>query len=230
MLQEKGNYFRLFFPEELLSFGRDLNYRKNALICMQNDAPEKIFYLKTGNIYLSYYGRDGERKIVYYAKKGTIFGGEIALAANRPVYGITAVALTNCLVTVFSKDVFLTILLKNLDFTNYCLQETSDKLFIMGKQLGSISFLECKRRVASTLLWLAENMSNETETSIKAEGVECSLKITHQELGEFANVNRVTVTNVLTELEEAKIIHKRTRNIMITDGGKEKLKQWISEK
>ena len=67
------------------------------------------------------------------------------------------------------------------------------------------------------------------EKSKKKESgeLEHTFKIAHQELGELASVNRVTVTNVLKELEKEKIIRKGSKTIMIPAGGKQKPKRYI---
>ena len=57
-----------------------------------------------GEVCLSYYGEDGERKIVFYAENGSIFGGVISLVLNRKVYGVSAMTLTKYLITNVLKE------------------------------------------------------------------------------------------------------------------------------
>ncbi len=225
MRQEEETSFNPVFPVELLSLGHDTRYAKNTVICMQNEPAEKIFFLKEGEVCLSYYGENGERKIVFYVDKDSIFGGVISLVLNRKVYGVSAMTLTRSLVTVFSREVFFSTLINNIDFTRFCLCAVVKELWAMGSSLESLSFLECNRRVASALPWLTDH-AGKVEKEESGE-LEHTFKITHQELGELASVNRVTVTNVLKELEKEKIILKGSKIIMIPAGGKQKLKRYI---
>ena len=223
--QEEDTSFNPVFPVELLSLGHEAHYAKNTVICMQNDPPEKVFFLKEGEVSLSYYGENGERKTIFYVEKGSIFGGVISLVLNKKVYGVSAMTLTKSLITVFSKEVFFSNLINNIGFTRFCLCAVAKELWAMGSHLESLSFLECNRRVASALLWLTDHAGKvEKEESGELEHI---FKITHQELGELASVNRVTVTNVLKELEKEKIIRKGSKSIAIPAGGKQKLKRYI---
>lgn len=217
-MESKCAYLPFALPEELLCYGRNYNYQKNSIIFRQDDPAEKVFYLKEGEVRLTFCGADGERKIVIYARKGWIFGGEIPLILNKKTYAINAEAITDCLVVAFSKNVFFDVLMKNLDFVRLCLYWTIRKLWVMGKQIFSLSFLSSEKRIVYTLLWLIDQYTS------REAGDNLMFRMTQEELAEIANVHRVTAANVLRTLKKDKIIDKKYGKILITAKGKKKLK------
>jgi len=211
-------------PDELLQYSKDLYYTKKSMIFMQNDPPERIFYLKEGKVCHSYYSKEGERKIIIYIQKGGIFG-ETAILLNQKAYGITTSATTNCLVAAFTRKTFEDILMKDTDFLRFCLQEAAKKIRMMGSQIISLAFLTCEKRVINSLLWFIEYAIKSKD--LKEDQKEYVIRMTHQELGELASVHRVAVTNVLNTLEKEKSIHKKAKTIIVPLDKKQKLKQLI---
>lgn len=222
-MEDKRGHLYFELSEELLSYGKDRNYPKNSMIYRQDEPAEEVFYLKEGKIRLAFYSEDGKRRIVFYSKKGSIFGGEIPIILSKPVYAINAEAIIDCLVIVFSKDVFFNLLMKNLDFVKLCLYWTSRKIWAMGEQVVSTSFLSSDKRIAYTLLCLTEHFASE------GFNTDYKFRMTQEELAEVANVHRVTVANTLQCFNRAGIIDQKYGTIFITPEGRKKLKYFISK-
>ena len=65
-------------------------------------------------------------------------------------------------------------------------------------------------RLLSLLGWLAERFGQNT-----SEGIYLKLYLTHQDIAETINTNRVRVTRLLSELEQKKKIKRSGRNIIL---------------
>jgi len=112
--------------------------------------------------------------------------------------------------------------MKNPHFSNLCLYWTTRKLWVLGKQVISLSFLNSDKRIAHTLLWLTE------QYALEGVNVEYTFRMTQEELAEVASVHRVTVANALKSFNRARIIDRKYGTISISPEGRRKLKYWIS--
>ena len=202
--------------DEVLRQGTSRLYKKNGLIFFQDEDADRVFYLNDGSVRFSYYIGE-KRRILGYADNEEFLGME-AVLINARCFEISAEAVCDCLVTVLARDVFIQ-LLKEPEFTFYCLQKISKKFLVFFKKTKSLYFLDSQKRVESSLLWMAEQLFS----------LDNQLKITlsHQELAELSNVHRVTATRVLNNLQEKSILKKNKKTIVITREGMKKLENDI---
>jgi CRP/FNR family transcriptional regulator len=89
--------------------------------------------------------------------------------------------------------------------------------FLLGKklndytdQVASIAFRDVRGRVASTLLRLADDYG----VSVP-EGVEISIDLTHQDIGNLVNASRVMVTRVMGNLRQERAIISRGQRVVL---------------
>ncbi|MDK3158111.1 Crp/Fnr family transcriptional regulator [Kamptonema cortianum] len=87
-------------------------------------------------------------------------------------------------------------------FLNY-LQHTQELMMIRSN-----------RRAEDTLLKLLNWLANKFGSEV-GNGYLINCKLTHQDLAEFSGLTRVTVTRILSQLEQQGLIHRTSRQLVV---------------
>lgn len=196
----------------LLAAGTCFRYPRNAIILVQGTRGHNLFYVREGLVKCSFLTAEGREKILQYAGRGEILGESGIL--NERGFGVTAMAVTPVEVITLTRERTLQLLRCSSSFAEFIIESLSVKLWTMGLQLFSDSFFDAGGRVAKALLTLSA-----TGTDGKP-----MVEITHQELSKYVGANRVTVTRLLRELENAGLVECARAHIRVRD--REALKRW----
>lgn len=86
------------------------------------------------------------------------------------------------------------------------------------QQTEFLMLVRSNRRADAALLevlqWLAHRFGLQVE-----QGSLINLKITHQDLADFSGLSRVTVTRLLSQLEDQQLIHRKSRQLIVAETG-----------
>jgi CRP-like cAMP-binding protein len=123
-----------------------------------------------------------------------------------------AEALDPCRICLMGKEDTQRLLLSDPRIAARIAGILSDRLKDMEERLSDFAFKNVAQRIASTLLAIERND--------RARGVlngVCEVRMTHEQLAEFVGTYRETVTKVLNELRDQKLIELRRGKIMLID-------------
>jgi CRP-like cAMP-binding protein len=183
-------------------------YDRGEMICLKT-SKEKISFVAKGEVAKVSYSLDsGKRFIYYFFKKGDSFKTSADMEDDHILISRSTSA------TVMSIDV------ENIPLVFEGHRDVAEALYrsswnMQGKMLERMNLLlskNAKQRVFSTLSFLQKELH-----ASMCEGV--YMDYTHQELADFINVERETVTKYMTLLTNEGVIEKRRRHYMIVKGG-----------
>jgi len=185
-------------------------YPGNALLFIEKEDPRGVFVLCEGEVKLSMASREGRTLILRFAKPGEVLG-LTAVVAGIP-YEVTAETLTPSQLAFVRRNDFLKFLEHHPG--NY---EAISKYLISVyasacNQLRSVGLSPIPRRLAKLLLdW--------SDEAGRQERIDCriTMRLTHEEIGEFIGSTRETVTRTLGDFETRHIISLRDGSVTIND-------------
>ena len=207
---ENFNLFEGLSMERMMELDRKLsmsNVSKNEIIYFAEEPSNSIFLLKEGNVKLTRVSDDGKEVITSILKPGEIFGELIITGeANRED---TAIAIDEVTICTISKENFETLLIENPELNLRITKLIGLKLQKVERDLESLIFKDSSTRVRNFLVSYADEYG-------KKIGDEIFIKtnLTHQDIANLTATSRQTVTTVMNNLKEKRIIDF-TRNKII---------------
>jgi CRP-like cAMP-binding protein len=185
-------------------------YDRYQVIIKAGDRGTALFLLTSGIVRVTVGGSLGKELIlgVLYPQD---FFGEMALLDGLP-RSATVTALEESEVLVISQKDFLECIRKVPQVAAKMIVTLSLRLRQTDQKVGNLAFLKAPRRVARTLLDLAQGQGQRAP-----EGITLNLRFTRQELAELAGVTRETLTRLLMKFQEQGILTIERRKLFIPD-------------
>ncbi|NES96403.1 MAG: Crp/Fnr family transcriptional regulator [Desertifilum sp. SIO1I2] len=93
--------------------------------------------------------------------------------------------------------------------------QPSQEIFLNDLQhTQELMMIRSNHRAEDTLLKLLNWLANKFGSEVK-EGYLINCKLTHRDLAEFSGLTRVTVTRILSNLEQQGLIHRTSRQLVV---------------
>ncbi|MBL7128782.1 MAG: Crp/Fnr family transcriptional regulator [Ignavibacteria bacterium] len=208
---ENFNLFEGLSQEKMMELDKKLsmsNVDKNEIIYFADEPSNSIFLLKEGNVKLARVSDDGKEAITAILKPGEIFG-ELAITGGSS-RDDTAIALDKAVICTISKENFENLLIENPKFNLRITKLIGMKLQRVARNLENLTFKDSSTRVIEFLTGYAEEYG-------KKIGDEIFIKttLTHQDIANLTATSRQTVTTVMNNLKDKKIIEFSRNKIII---------------
>ncbi len=184
------------------------SYDKGVTVFLEGEETDGIYIIVSGHVKVYMLHTDGREKTLALLSCGdvlgevTLFGSDLRSAAVE--------TLENATFYVISKEDFKTLIFNIPELAMRVIEMLSLRLRQTNRQIQEIVFLNAPSRVISSLLHLSEKYGKP-----KDEGLEIPLRLTHAELAKLAGVSRETVTKVLNNLHERRLIQMTHKHIKI---------------
>ncbi|MEH2286855.1 PAS domain S-box protein [Nostoc sp.] len=164
-------------------------YTKGETIALH---PSVISYVSQGFVKLSTYCETGEEVVIGLATAGMVFGSSLT---SLSIYQATALADVD-LVSIYAGEIAASPTLSHtlLPKINQRLQQTESFLVICGR-----------RRVQDRLHDLLQLLKREVGETVP-EGTCLSVRLTHEDIANACCTTRVTITRLMSKLQEQGII------------------------
>ena len=163
-----------------------------------------------GRVKLSTCSRDGKVIILRVAEAGEVLG--LSAAVSDSNYEATAEVIETCQVNFVRKGEFLRFLQQNPEACFSAMKQLSykyHKAYIQIRSFGLSSFAADK--LAKLLLeWCKENSNGGGSIHLK-------ISYTHEEIAEMIGTSRETVTRILKNFRERKLIALKGSDLIIHD-------------
>jgi len=172
------------------------HFSKNEVILLEEDTPNYMYIVFSGRVKAVQINYDGREKILGIHKEGDYFG-EMALLDGR-TSPATVIAVENSIIGLISKEDFERFLLAKDRVKSQIISLLCSRLREAWLMLKVISFADAEHRVRAILEYLSAQYGTE-----KQGGTLIRLKLTHQEIADFASVSRETVSRILHNFIEA---------------------------
>lgn len=196
--------------EELSNMAAMRNCVKNQIIYFTDDPSDKIYFLKQGKVKLSRYAEDGREIIVAFLGPGEIFG-ELAIGGQHQRVE-TAEATENSVICILNAKEMEMMLEKNPKFNLSITKLIGLRLQKIESRLASLIFKSSDQRINSFIYDSAIEHGTKTD-----EGIEVSLRLTHENIAKLTATARPTVSAVFSDLEKRNIIEYNRKRILVKD-------------
>lgn len=186
-------------------------YRKDEPIFFQEDKPQKLFILVEGMVAVCRDSASGKRTIVTAIRDPGELFGEVFLFLNKNAYDHYAVAVNDTRILQMPKEFLTQRCEENCRYhtqliTNM-LSILAEKAYYLNRKLQILSSPGLRQKIAKLLL---QNLS---------EGGAVRLPMNREELADFLNVARPSLSRELMKMQEDGLLHITGKNIKVLDEG-----------
>ena len=191
--------FNSFSDEELSVVQKiiiEKNYRKNSVILSEDEAKEYMYIVFSGRLKVIQISTDGKEQILVTRKKGDYFG-EMSLIDGK-TQPATVVAMEDSTVGLVSKNDFESIFLKNEKVLKQIIFMLCERLRESWSMLRVRSFEDAENRVRAVLTHVSSLYGIKD-----MRGDIIPLKMTHQEIADYASLARETVSRLISRFCQA---------------------------
>jgi CRP/FNR family transcriptional regulator, cyclic AMP receptor protein len=191
--------FSSFSDEELSSIGEiiaEKSYRKNSVILSEDEAKDYMYIVFSGRLKVVQISNEGKEQILVTRKKGDYFG-EMSLLDGK-TQPATVVAMEDATVGLICKNDFESIFLKNEKVLKQIIFMLCERLRESWFMLRALSFDDAENRVRAVLTHVSSLYGIKD-----MRGDIIPLKMTHQEIADYASLARETVSRLLSRFCQA---------------------------
>lgn len=188
-------------------------YPKGSTIFMQGQISNGIYMLCQGRVKLSTCSREGKVIILHIAEAGEILG--LSAAVSDFVHVATAEVLEPCQVNFVRNKDFLRFIEQNPEACLSAVKQLSQNYHTACLQITSLG-LSCSvaDKLAKLFLgWCSGNGNGNGSVRLK-------ITYTHEELAEMIGTSRETVSRILKDFRDRKLISRRGFELIIHDKAK----------
>lgn len=193
-------------------------YPKGATLFVEGQLAGGVYMLCQGRVKLSTCSRDGKVIILRIAEAGEILG--LNAVVSDSIYEVTAEVLETCQVNFVRKNDFINFLRQNSEAGINAVKQLSRNYYAAYAQVRSLGLSSSvsDKLVKLFLSWCDTNGSTNGSVHLK-------FSYTHEEIAEMIGTSRETVTRLLKNLRDRKLITLKGSDLIIHD--KEKLNAMI---
>lgn len=185
-------------------------YPKGATLFMEGHPANGIYMLCQGRVKLSTCSRDGKVIILQIAEAGEILG--LSAVVSELDYETTAEVLEPCQVNFVRKEDFLRFLAQNTEACFSAVKQISGKYHTTYTQVRSFGLSHTAAdKLAKLLLEWSKSYSNGNGT------IHLKISYTHEEIAEMIGTSRETVTRILKDFRNRKLISLKGSDLIIHD-------------
>jgi CRP/FNR family transcriptional regulator/CRP/FNR family cyclic AMP-dependent transcriptional regulator len=195
-------FFASLDPQQLQTLSRVASVRRyhpGETILHESDPGDQFFVILQGSVKIFVDSPDGREVVLTHLQAGDFFGEMALLEGESRSASVTA--LTDCETVALSRDDFFTALAGDFSLTKRILQALSARLRRANEVIESLALQDVGGRLARYLLRLADESGQPA-----VEGYFVVHRPTHQEIANSIGATRETVTRMLKQFEDRKLI------------------------
>jgi len=196
--------------EQIKWTARECVYPRGMTVFVKDQEADGLYIICAGLVKVMILYSDGREKTLAILGEGDILGEVTLYGSELRSASVETLAVTTFL--IISREQFHSLLLAIPRLSFKVIELLSWRLRRANQQIEELAFLNARSKVICALIYLAEEHGREVgnETYVL-------LSLTHAELAKLAGVTRETVTKILGELQDKKLISVAKSNIKVTD-------------
>ena len=183
------------------------SYKKGQSIFLEGTLPTGLYCIKSGKIKISKIGLDGKEQTIRFLKKGDVAGYRALISSER--YQASAIALEDSEVCFFQKNIVNPILKDDNLVRNEIIKLMSDDIKLAEQKIVDLTQRSVKQRICSSLL----NLIN--VYGFKKDQKTIDIQISRKQLSEIVGTAPETISRLLSELSQERIILSKKNYIEI---------------
>lgn len=171
-------------------------YKKNDYIFFEGDEVSQVYLIKDGIIKLEKLQEDGEVQIIDVLKEGDYIA-LLTILNGINDYKVTAVSLTDSVLTPIPRQLAHDAYLNNLHFKDTCLKCAAHRLGVFQGHTFKSGSIDPNTKILSTLKHLSVKFGE-----YRNGNTYISLPITKTELANMCGLRRETLSRKLSQLQK----------------------------
>ncbi|MDF2715600.1 MAG: Crp/Fnr family transcriptional regulator [Paenibacillus sp.] len=203
--------FQDLTDEELLSISAlffERKYKKNAIIFFEGDQGEELFVIKSGTVKV--YRIDNTKQITLALFRSGDFFGEMSIMQKDGTRSANVETLEPSVMFTLKRSTFYEYMGRSPSLCMRLLEVTMNRLRRANEQIHDLTFLDVRTRILKAVHQLSLEYGEP-----KLGSVQITVKLTHQEIANMVGTVRESVTKVLQELQDDRIISIQNKQIRI---------------
>jgi CRP/FNR family cyclic AMP-dependent transcriptional regulator len=180
-------------------------------ILREAEPGDQFFVIVRGEVKVYVDSPDGREVVLTHLQAGDFFG-EMALFENES-RSATVTALTETDLVALSRNDFFTALARDFTLTKKILKTLSARLRRANEVIESLALQDVGGRLARYLIRLADESGKQP-----VEGFFVVSRPTHQEIANSIGATRETVTRMLKQFEDRKLIRVKGQTVWVPAG------------
>jgi len=185
-------------------------FDRGKTIFFPGDPAEKVYFLVKGAVKLSRVYEAGDEITVALLRENSVFGVLSLITGHRSDRLYHAVAFTPVSLLSVPIEQMQKALKENPDLSFVMLQGLSSRILQTEMMIETLAHRDMGSRLVSFLLILCRDFGSPSN-----EGVTIDLKLSHQAIAEAIGSTRVTVTRLLGDLREDRMISIQKKKITV---------------
>lgn len=189
------------------------NFKKNSFIVYGGEKILRIGLVISGRVLVTKENALGERIIMSALGKGSLFG-EIGAFSDKEAWPATVIAQEDSCICFIDKSIFFAGCVQNCQshrkIIYNMLNIVSNKALLLNRKVEYLSIRSVRSKIAAFLM----------DEYNKAKSLTLSLQINRNELADFLNITRPSLSRELANMKEDGLIdyHKYTIKILDLEG------------
>ncbi|MBM3329532.1 MAG: Crp/Fnr family transcriptional regulator [Calditrichaeota bacterium] len=185
-------------------------FRKNNLIIFEDDVGNSLFVIKSGRVKISRTAPDGSEAILAILGQGDFFGELAVIDGLGRSASVTSIDDVDLL--MLRRSDFMELLERIPKVAISLLKELAGRIRKSDSHIRSLSLLDAKGRVASTLIRLAEDIGSMRDGHVTIE--ELPLQ---RDLASIAGTSRETISRVISRFEDEGHLRMTSDSLVFRD-------------
>jgi CRP/FNR family transcriptional regulator len=186
------------------------SHRKGQILYYEGAKPLGIFCINTGVVKVYKTASNGKEQIIHLAKRGDFLGYAALLGEENHTH--SAMIIEDAKICFVPREVFLTSLTKNNEFSQRITKQLSHELGVMEEKLTDASQKNIRERLAFLLLQLANSYGVEGNGSQKI-----NLALSREEIAGMVGTATESVIRLLSEFRKDGLIELDGKKILLKD-------------
>jgi CRP-like cAMP-binding protein len=196
--------------EGILSLAKTIRVPKNEEVFAQGAGARSFFVLVDGYVRATKTSEDGEEITVRYVSPGEIFG--VAAAIGLDYYPATAVAVVDATILRWPSAQWPILAAKYPVLASNALRSVGSRLQDAHRRVIELTSEEVERRIARTLLRLADQAGRQVE-----RGIEIEIPLRRHDVAQLTGTTLHSVSRVLSVWEQNEFVSTDHQRIVLCD-------------
>lgn len=192
--------------ESLKAKGKTRSFLNKQIIYVENDEPSHLYFVKKGQVKTYMRAKDGRELSATLYAEGDFFGYESICQSTS--YTDNAATLTDTEIVMIAKADFMEYLLNHQEIASAFIGMLSGSVQEKEEQMVRLAYFSVRKRVADALVQVAHKFGEPGVDS-------CTLKISRDDLAALVGTASETVSRMLADFKEEKLIEKNGNAINI---------------
>lgn len=192
--------------ESLRSKGKTRAFTNKQIIYVENDDPSYLYFVKRGQVKTYKRAKDGRELSSTLYSEGDFFGYESL--CNSSLYTDNAATLSDSELVLIAKADFLDYLLNQQEVSAAFIGMLSGSVQNKEEQMLRLAYFSVRKRVAEALVQVATKFGEPGSDT-------CVLKISRDDLAALVGTASETVSRMLADFKDEKLIEKNGNAIKV---------------